>query len=397
MAAESEAKTEDAPREGDEPPALRDEDRTEAAAFAALAETSKPDALANLACACLAEPAAPLSGDAVREKAKALELGDDDGSTPFGDAVAVLARGPEDAAERLLARALGALAMATAKADDHQAADTVLRLAGKTAFDPSVLLDEALGERADGLFTVLAARAHRIGVGEATDRADAALACAVLLASKRPRAQREIERLSGEATDPLLRLLLSKAKQPEARLDGEMVAPPRSAALTVLLGITGLLFVAAAVKLVLRYVLAYKCPAQVSASAAGVRIHARTELLGRTLRDREIVIGKDALVRAVREVRFPRLGLYAGLLSLAIGTYVGVGALVDGTRAASPSLLLFGLLLVAGGIALDLLFSSVLPGAKGRCRVVLAPRRGRSVCIGNVDPKRADAALATLR
>ncbi len=369
---------------------------SEAAAFAALGETSKPDALASLAVACLADGAL-LSGDAAREKAKALELGDDDGSTKFGDAVGVLARGPEGSAERLLARALGALAVSASKAEDAKSADVILRLAGETPFDPSSLLDEALGERADGVLTVLAERVRRAGTGESDDRAEAALACAVLLASKRPRAQREVERLSSDVADPLLRTLLAKAKQAEARLEGEMVAAPRNVVLTVLLAITGLLLVAAAGRLLLRYVLAYKTPAQVSASASGVRIRARTELLGRTLRDREIVIGKDALVRAVREVRFPRLGLYAGLLSLAIGTYVGVGALVDGARAASPSLLLFGLLFVAAGIALDLLLSSVLPGAKGRCRVVLAPKRGRTVCIGNVDPKRADAALATLR
>jgi len=382
-----EATAKDAPRE-----ALGDEE-----AFAALAEVPKPDALASLARACLAEAVAPLSADAVRERAKSLELGDDDGATPFGDAIEVLARGPEDAAERQLARALGALAVAAAKQDDEHTVETILRLAGKTAFDPSPLLDEALGDRADGPLTVLAARVGRTGDGPSVDRAEAALACAILLTSKRPRAHTEIARLASDVTDPLLRALLSKAMEQEARLEGELVSPPRSAAVTVLLGITGLLFVAAVGRLVLRYVLAYKCPAQVSTSASGVRIHARTELLGRTLRDREIVIGRDALVRAVREVRFPRLGLYVGLLALALGTYVGVGALVDGTRAASPSLLLFGLLVVASGIAIDLLLSTVLPGARGRCRVVLAPRRGRSVCIGGVDPKRADAALATLR
>ncbi len=98
----------------------------------------------------------------------------------------------------------------------------------------------------------------------------------------------------------------------------------------------------------------------------------------------------------MREVRFPRLGLYAGLLALAMGTYVGVGAFVDGARVASPSLLAWGLLFVAAGIAIDLVLSSVRFGAKGKCRIVLLPRKGRVVCIGGVDPQRADAALASL-
>ena len=96
-------------------------------------------------------------------------------------------------------------------------------------------------------------------------------------------------------------------------------------------------------------------------------------------------------------MRFPRLGLYAGLLALVAGSYVGVGALVDGVRAASPSLLGTGLLLIAAGIGLDLLLASVGPGARGRCRVSFLPKRGAMVCIGFVDAARADSALLRLR
>ena len=361
---------------------------THADAYEALKQVPKPDALAELARAAVVGGA---NGDAVRDKAKELELEGDDGKTPFGDAIAVLARGPEDAAERKLARALGALALATDKdADDA----LVVKLAQKSAFDPSPLLDEALGDRADALFAALGARAAK-----AETARDAALAAsAVLLASKHPSAKRELAALaSSKSLDPLVRAVVaSEARAPEARLSGELVPAPRNPVLTVLLGMTGLLFVAAIVRLAMRLVLAYRTPAEVSASPLGVRIRARTELLGRTLRDREIVIGSDALARAVREVRFPRLGLYAGLLALALGTYVGVGALTDGVRAASPSLLLWGVVLVALGVALDFVLSSARFGAKGKCRVLLAPRKGRAVCIGYVDPQRADAALATL-
>jgi hypothetical protein len=57
---------------------------------------------------------------------------------------------------------------------------------------------------------------------------------------------------------------------------------------------------------------------------------------------------------------------------------------------------LWGLVFVGLGIALDFALSSVRFGAKGKCRVVVSPRKGRPVCIGDVDPKRADAALASL-
>jgi hypothetical protein len=364
------------------------EPQKEGRAYASLREVPKPDALADLAGASLAQS---LDESAVRAKAKELELGDDDGKTPFGDAIAVLARGPEDDAERSLASALGALAVATRKETEADA-DLVLRLAGKTPYDPSALLDEALGDRADALTDALA----KVAKARETPRERAVLASAVLLASKRPRAKKALAELA-ESGEPLVRTMLKRAERPtETHLAGELVPAPRNPAVTVLLGVTGLLFIAAGVRLLMRLVLAYRCPAEVAASSTGVRIRARTELLGRTLRDREIVIGADALARAVREVRFPRLGLYAGLLALVLGTYVGITALVDGTRAASPSLLLWGVIFVFAGIALDLLLSSLRYGAAGKCRVVLAPRKGRTVCIGYVDPQRADAALASL-
>ncbi len=357
------------------------------AAYEALRASGKPDALAELARAAVLDGE---TGEDLRANAKKLELTQDDVKTPFGDALEVLARGPEDDAEQMLACALGALAVASAKTCD---AALVTKLAAKSAFDPSTLLDEALGERADTLFGELAKRAMKPAGNE---RESALVAAAILVASKRPRARKELDALA-KSEDALVRAMVTtQARAPETHLAGELVPAPRNPALTILLGITGLLFVASLVRLLMRLVLVYRVPAEVSASATGVRIRARTEMLGRTLRDREIVIGSEALARAVREVRFPRLGLYAGLIALAIGTYVGVGALTDGARVASPSLLAWGFLFVVAGVVLDLILSSVRYGAKGKCRIVLAPRKGSVVCIGGVDPKRADAALASL-
>jgi hypothetical protein len=366
------------------------EESKHVAAYAALRESAKPDALAELARAAVIDRAT--AGD-VRAKAKTLELGADDGKTAFGNAIEVLARGPEDDAEAELARALGALAMASAKECD---AGLVVRLASKTAFDPSALIDEALGDRADALFADLGKRAAAARDG--SDRDGALVATAILLSSKRPRAKKELDAIAEKTREPLVRVVAAQSAEAsrETHLAGELVPAPRNPIITVLLGVTGILLAMGLVRLMMRLVLAYRCPAEVSTSSRGVRIRARTELLGRTLRDREIVIGADALSRAVREVRFPRLGLYAGLIALALGTYVGVGALADGARVASPSLLAWGFLFVAAGVIVDFVLSSVRFGAKGKCRIVLAPRKGRVLCIGDVDPKRADAALASL-
>ena len=85
------------------------------------------------------------------------------------------------------------------------------------------------------------------------------------------------------------------------------------------------------------------------------------------------------------------------LFALAIGSYVGVSAFVDGARAASPSMLLTGLVVVALGIALDFALGAIRSGARGKCLVAFQPSRGSKVCLSGVDPKSADSALGLLR
>jgi hypothetical protein len=164
--------------------------------------------------------------------------------------------------------------------------------------------------------------------------------------------------------------------------------------MTAFLAVTGLLFVMHALRLVARFALTYRTPTQVSLTDAGVRVKTRTEMLGRTLREREHVIVRTGLVRIVREVRYPRAGFYAGLLALAVGSYIGVRAFVDGVRAASPSLLLTGLVVVVIGIAIDFVLGSLLPGVQGRVRIAFVPRTGKVLCVADIDATRADDALA---
>jgi hypothetical protein len=155
--------------------------------------------------------------------------------------------------------------------------------------------------------------------------------------------------------------------------------------------------VAHAARLFGRWALSYRAPAEIAVSEdGGVRVRWRVELLGRTLRDRDVLVPRASLARATREVRFSGAALYAALLSLAVGSYVGVSAFVDGARAASPALLGTGLAIVAASLGLDFVFSCVLPGARGHCRLVVLPRRGPALCVGEIDKARADAFLGTL-
>jgi hypothetical protein len=176
-----------------------------------------------------------------------------------------------------------------------------------------------------------------------------------------------------------------------------MVPAPHGPVALVLLGFTGILAIMHLGRLLGQVALRYRRPAELQISSKGVLIHTRTELLGRTLKERDIHIPIEALLRATREVRYPRLALYVGLGALAIGSYFGISLFVDGARAGSPELLGIGLLLVVIGIALDYVLSNIVPSGKRSCRVVLVPRKGSAVAMGGLDPLRADEALNRLK
>ena len=181
------------------------------------------------------------------------------------------------------------------------------------------------------------------------------------------------------------------------RLAGETSSPfPRARIATFLLAVSGILLITHVTRLVARYALAYRRPADIIVSADAIRYRTRTEMLGRTLAERETVLARGAISRATREVRFANTPFYAGLIALCLGSYLGICAFVDGVRAASPSLLVWGLLFVAGGALLDYLLGTVLQSTRGRCRVLFVAQDGSKICLGNVNANHADRLLSEL-
>jgi hypothetical protein len=334
-----------------------------------------------------------------------LKLSREEASTPFGNALDVLERGPEDDAERALACALAAHVVAIGapggRDDEDRLAADLLWLATYTPFDATGLLDRALGDRATTLWDAFADRIRRIDEGKLTalGRGEALVAAVALASSRSQGASRQASALAREVHDSRLGRVLAAGVVGESvePLVGFLTAPPRGVAATALMAMTGILFAVHALRLMARLALAYKTPAELTLSDdGGVRVHWRVEMLGRTLRDREVLLPRSGLVRATREVRYPRAALYAGLLALAVGSYLGVSTLVDGVRAASPSMLAWGLAIVALGLGLDFALSSVAPGVRGRCRLLLVPRDGAALCVAGVDARRADAVLGRL-
>jgi hypothetical protein len=400
----------------------------DARAYEALAQHPRAADLAALArsvmtAAALTKRAEP-DGARLEPLMTEMRLSRDEAATSFGNAIDVLQRIPQDDAERALACALAAHAVATQvptqRADRDRTADELLWLALYTPFDATGLLDRALGDRATDLWDAFADRIRRIDQGTlpGLGRGEALVAALALASSSSKAAARVAASLAGEVRDRKLSRVLapqspsaeatpaitaagdaapSVAATPTEPLVGEMTQAPRSHTATALLAVTGILLAVHVVRLVARLALAYKTPAEVSVGDdGGVRVHWRTEMLGRTLRDRDVVVPRAALVQATREVRFPRLAFYAGLLALAVGSYLGVSAFIDGAKAASPSMLATGLVVIALGIALDFVLSSLSPGARGRCRVLFVPRAGSKLCVGGVDLARADAVIARL-
>jgi hypothetical protein len=179
-------------------------------------------------------------------------------------------------------------------------------------------------------------------------------------------------------------------------LQGDLAAFPRGPLLTAVLAMTGLLLVMELGRLVGRYVLAVRRTAEVRVTAAGLEVRTRTVMLGKTLLESATVIPREGLVRVTREIRYPGLPMYAGLGALALGSYIGVGLFVDGARAQSPSMLGTGLLIALLGLGIDFALSSLIPGARGRSRLLIVPRRGSTLCLASVDVAVADRLLGRL-
>ena len=225
------------------------------AAYEAIARSARLPDLVAIAQKILTEAASTRrSGWNYVEKvgvaADEAKLSRSDAETPFGNALKVLGSGPEGEAERALACAMWAHAIAEARRDDaDRLAGDVLWLATHTAFDATPLLDRALGDEADDLWTAIGARIRRIDDGKGTSlgRGEAIIGCAALTASGSVSAGKVARELAPKVKDPTLSRLLAGAgaltPQREVRLEGEAIAAPRGPVVTAILALTGILFV----------------------------------------------------------------------------------------------------------------------------------------------------------
>jgi hypothetical protein len=340
----------------------------------------------------------------IEELAERLGIARTDADTMRGNVLDALRAVRPSAGERALIGALLSRGVALSPPEGGQAEARVVEtlgwLAAHTALDAFPTLDATLGARAAGLWRAAADLVRRDG-GQG-GRAAAVVVTAHLVGSGNDAARAEATTLGAEVTDPALHAILAAPRTPlvaagQATLRGEVVRAPRGPVVLFLLGITGLLVAYHALRLLARVLLRFRAPAELRVSPSGVTLISRTELLGRTLREREQHLPAGSLVRAAREVRYPSLPTYAGLAALALGSYFGLRLFTEGVLAGAPELLAIGAAAILLGVAIDFVIESAVAGAKGRCRVLLVPQRGPMIAVGDLDRSAADAALERLR
>jgi hypothetical protein len=324
-----------------------------------------------------------------------------DADTAYGNVVEVLERGVKEPLEGDLLGAL--LALSARREPDSETEEQafvahLVWLAAHTPVNALPALDGATPEREE-VFRVLAVVAANPTQAAAdfgrTEAFVAAAALGVSQAAAAPVARAEALANTDELS---IRALLLAGAADLAPLTGELVAAPFAPFTTAVLAFTLVLFSWQALRLVARFVFAYRRPAVLRLTPRGLELTHQVMLLGKVLRDRSTLVPLANLSKVTRETRYARLGLYAGLAALVLGTYFGMGLFVDGLRVpgGSSALLEMAAATIVAGLAIDFVLSSVADSARGKCRLLVEPRTGRRLCVSGVDPASADAMLAGL-
>jgi hypothetical protein len=152
-------------------------------------------------------------------------------------------------------------------------------------------------------------------------------------------------------------------------------------------------------RILARWLLGRRIVASVILAEPGLQVLLRTTLLGKQTRERELLIALPHLLRVERVVRFAGLPFYAGLCTLALGSYFGTQMIVESVRAGDTAsdLLLAGPLLIGAGLLLDFLLVSGLQSAQGRCRLRVVTDDGTQLNVDRLDAPLVDALLERLK
>ncbi len=144
--------------------------------------------------------------------------------------------------------------------------------------------------------------------------------------------------------------------------------------------VTGYLVLRWLVVLAARHVLGLATEVRVSFDGQRLRLGQTARLLGRVVREsEELVQGPDVLAIGI-EKQYPQLVLLAGALGLLLGSIVGVGWVIDGIQASYVPIALFGLGVLAAGVAFDIGFGALADHLGARVGLLITVRpTGRGI------------------
>ncbi len=396
----------------------------------AIAAARKHTHAAKIAEVC-AELAARIAGDR-RRHASAEELDEvigkvglerSDAQTDYGNVLSILERGAEDPAERAIVAAFVAAGVVRALDGVSKGGEPVARawcdrlcwLSAHAGFDPlAAFPPDTKPDLLHPLQRAIAEYARQIDAGKEprAGRAELLVATATLgdlVGSGRADLEiaQIVSRLAADVSDPLAQKLITAraAEAPatvvqtgpsEAAIHGRLAPAPRSPFLTVLYALSGYLLLRSVAILIGDFILGLDRKARLELTPTGIELKAKIGLLGRELRDVSTTFPLKSIAVVTREIRFPGMPVYIGLAALLAGTWAGVSFLSWGVQAQSPRLIGYGLLALLLGVALDLAITSLVPGLTGKCRIVVTPKGGQSVCVSHLDATAADRFVADL-
>jgi hypothetical protein len=369
--------------------------------FAALRAHAQSERLCQRAAdVCLAAARAK-RGDWLSARTVALDatpltsLTPTEADTPYGNLLSILDRGAQTPLEWSVLGA--ALALAVARqwphlgpeaeptAEDRERLSQLAWLAANTGCNAWTFLslDETVGEGA--LWPHLDGCVDDFGVAE-----QLALAVGLMDAGAEKALGLKASWLDRTGNPSLVALLETSSMSPW--LAGQVRPSPRSGGVWVLQALSGYLFVKTLWRLIERYVLWSRLEAKVRVSPRGLEFLSRRHLLGRPFKERRHLIPLSELREVRRETRFRGVALYVGLAALLVGSFLGMGLLLDGLRVpgTSPSLITVGLGLLALGIGADFCLSRWSTVVQGRGELLVQRRRGRGYHFYELDPRGPD-------
>lgn len=352
----------------------------------------------------------------VERKAEEHGVRADDAKTTAGNLLTVLTRGAESDAERTLVGVAAARGFSRAfeAADEETRGALVSRyvrhldfLELATPLSP-VSAMPALSELAQAaVHRELAQRVVDDGSGErgraAESRGKNAARLTALADSDAPSAREALASvLATRGLDPSLVALgasLAPGAAPAgsaAPLLGRLEQPRAGSFARGLMLVTGLALLGWALRGLLALIGARR-EVDLRITGTGLELEERTRAFGRVLRQTQSAFTFAGLKSVMREVRYPRLHLYAGAIALAVGVLVGGTWIFDGIRGGDFLLASVGAGLMLAGALLDLVLDLVVPAQQGKVVVEVAAERGRRIRVGGLLLSDADAFVGALR